>query len=262
MSLQSFQSALAYVIRSFDSENTKDLSTLARRYELSSDEKFTLDNLINQQRLKAYSEELFLARWTIIRDALKFLEPIVDLEAMSRLWEQEFEPKSATICHEELALRFVEYLAFDKTGTRFISAGTPPYLASIMRYLHAVFTFRHNYLPKHSILPDSALTDRYFSVIKLDYDVREFFAQLVELDDSNNKQLDPPEKRDLTLLFVASEEVTEFRSFEIDHELSSFLEAQLKGEKDQNASVPCYEDLVDLGLCKPRGIKRSCCTSC
>lgn len=263
MSLQSFQSALAYVIRSFDAENKRDLNDLSRLFDLSCDEKFTLDNIINQQRLKAYSEELFLARWTIIREALDFLKPLIDMKAMSDLWEINFEPKSAHIIHEDLVLKFVEYLISDKKGITFISTNTPAYLPSLMRYIHTVFTFNHNYLPKHTISPHSVLTDRYFKIIKLEYDVREFFSHLVEFEDLANMQLKAPPKNNITLLFVADDEVTEFRSFEIDHELESFLNNQLECKTSENSSIACYEDLVDLGLCKPlkpRAIKRSCCS--
>lgn len=258
MSLQSFQSALAYVLRSFDAEHTKNLSDLSPMFELSGDEKFTLDNIINQQRLKAYSEELFLARWTIIREALDFLKPLIDMKAMSDLWEKDFEPKSAHIIHEDLALRFAEYLVHDKKGIEFVSTNTPAYLPDLMLYIYTVFTFNHNYLPKHTVSLHSSLTDRYFKIIKLEYDVRAFFSELVELEDMSPNQLQPPPKNNLTLLFVADDEVTEFRSFEIDHELESYLENQLKG-KDAESTIACYEDLVDLGLCKGRITKRSCC---
>src|SRR5258708_415232 len=114
MSLQSFQSALALVIRNFDAQNTKNIDDLARTYELSSDEKCSLENVIHQQRLKAYSEELFLARWTIIREGLEYLQPYVDFAAMNQLWEHDFEGKSAHIIHEDLILRFVQYLSLDE----------------------------------------------------------------------------------------------------------------------------------------------------
>lgn len=259
MSLVSFQSALAYVIRSFDAGKEKNIDELARMYELSGDEKCTLDNLIHQQRLKAYSEELFLARWTIIREALAFLQPLIDFKAMTEFWEQDFELKSTNIIQEDLALRFVEYLATDPRGMQFISSNPHVFMPSLVRYLYAVFTFRHNYLPKIKPPAHSHLSGRYFEVVDLEYDVREYFAELVELDDYSNLNLKDPTKRSLKVLFIASDEVTEFRSFEIDEELANFLAAQLKGETD-TPMVPCYDDLVDIGLCKPRGTKRPCCS--
>lgn len=258
MSLQSFQSALALVIRNFDAQNTKDIDDLARVYELSSDEKMVLENVIRQQRLIAYSEELFLARWTIISEALEYLQPYVDFAALRQLWEHDFERKSAHIVHEDLVLRFVQYLSLDEKGSKFISAGTPAFLPCLVRYLYAVFTFRHNYLPRHDLSPHSLLTDRYFEVIKLNYDVREFFAELVELEEFTKVQLEDPPKGEITLLFIASDQVTEFRSFEIDQELANFFAAELS--QKPSVAPPCYEELVDMGLCKPRGVRRPCCS--
>lgn len=262
MSLLGLQSAIAYVIRSSDGQNIKSLDELTRTYEMTPQEAITLGHLINQQRLKAYGEELFLSRWTIIREALEFLGPFVDLRAMSDLWEREFEPKSAKIVYEELVLKFVEFLVFDPVGAKFISTKTPAFLPSLMKYVRTIFTFRHNILPQHKLAEHSLLTDRYFAIISLEYDVRAFFAELMELKSYVDLKIEPPPKRDVTLLFVASDEVTEFRSFEIDNDLKNFLLAQLKGEQLSNRPS-CYNDLVELGLCKLNGvingIKRACC---
>ena len=260
MSLQNFQSALAYVLRSFDVENIKDSKQLSTVFELSTDEKITLDNIINQQRLKAYSEELFLARWTIIREALDFLGPLINMKAMSDLWEKEFEPQSKHVIHEDLVLKFTEYLITEPSGIEFISNNTPAYMPSLMRYIHTVFTFNHNYLPELKISPCSVLTQRYFKIIKLEYDVREFFSELVEIDDFAHIKLKLPIKKSVKLLFVASDEVTEFRSFEIDDELESFLNNQLKSTNPEKSLISCYDDLADIGLCKPRASKSSCCS--
>jgi hypothetical protein len=257
MSLQGFQSALASVIRAYDAHETNNINELALSYELTHDEKLTLENLINQQRLKAYSEELFLSRWTIIRDALEFLSPFVDLKAMSDFWEKNFEPKSKAVVYEDLALKFVEYLAYDPVGLKFITTNTPAFMASLMRYVHAVFTFRHNVLPIMTLSPHSLLTGRYFAVLTLDHDVREFFADLMEVENFKDVNLQDPPALKTTLLFIADDEITEFRSFEIDDELHTFLLKQLNGEI--TGTPACYQDLVDAGLCKPMGKKRACC---
>lgn len=255
MSLQSFQSALAYVLRSFDVEQRKSLDELSGMYDLSSDEKNTLGHLINQYQLKSYSEELFLARWTIIREGLAFLDPFIDMKAMSLLWEKNFDPKSNAIVQEDLILKFLEFLVFDPIGANFISKDAPAFLPSLVRYVHAVFTFKHNYLPEYGLPPDSALTKRYFMVIDLHFDVREFFAELLELKNFSNLALTPPPHGDLSLLFVASDKATEFRSFEIDKELANFLAAELQGKQGPRALPPCYGDLVELGLCQPLGLR-------
>lgn len=261
MNLHSFQSALAYAIRSFDGSETKNVDDLARIYDLSCDDKATLEQLITQQRLKAYSEELFSSRWTIIREALMFLQSLVDLRAMSDLWEQDFEKKSTRVIQEELALRFVDYLVNDPKGLDFISNNTPPYFPDLMRYVRAIFTFKHNKLPHHDVKTKSALTDRYFEILQLHYDPREFLAELVELDDSTEITIPPPEKRDVKLLFVESDVVTEFRSFEIDDEVEQFLRNELRGNMEHNPRPSCFEDLVEIGLCKPLDGKprRACC---
>lgn len=254
MSLQSFQSALAYVLRSFNAEHKKNLDDLLLMYELTSEEKFTLQDLINQQQLRSYSEELFLARWTIIREGLEFLHPLVDMKALSDLWEKQFDPKSNAVVQEDLVLKFLEYLVNDPIGSRFINTGTQAFLPSLIRYLHAVFTFKHNRLPTHVLAADTTLTERFFMIINLEYDVREFFAELIELKDFRNFSLKSPPKNDISLLFVASDTATEFRSFEVDQQLVDFLTAELKGEKRPTIFPSCYGDLVDLGLCKPIGL--------
>jgi len=258
MSLLSFQSALAYVIRSYDAHNTKSLDELTRLYDMTPEEVLTLENLINQQRLKAYSEELFLARWTIIREALEFLDPLVKLRDLCELFERDFEKKNITVVCEELAFRFVEYLVQDPVGSKFIRTDTKPFLPDLLKYIQAVFAFRHNVLPKMSPRKHSLLTEQCFVIVKLEYDVREFFAELMELEDFSALNLKEPPCGDIILLFTSSDEVTEFRSFEIDQELTDFLEGQLRGELP--VVIPsCYDDLVDVGLCQQRGIKRPCC---
>lgn len=255
MSLQSFQSALAYVLRSFDAEQRKNLDELSLMYDLSSDEKITLGHLLNQYQLKSYSEELFLARWTIIREGLEFLSPFIDMKAMSDLWEKHFDPQSNAIVQEDLVLKFLEFLVFDPRGLSFLSTNTPAFLPSLVHYLLAVFTFKHNSLPEHSLPSDSVLTKRYFMIIDLDYDVREFFAELLELNELSTMSFKAPPEGALCLLFVAADKATEFRSFEIDEELASFLKAELKVEKGPRVFPPCYGDLVELGLCKPLGLR-------
>lgn len=258
MSLHDLQSAIAYVIRSFDHENIKNIDELCERFAITSDEKVILENLIHQQRLRAYSEELFLARWTIISESLIFLRPYIDFSLLRELWEKSFEPQSTEVIHENLALRFVQYLVLDPAGANFISNNAPPYGPALMRYIYAVFTFRHNVLPKLTITEESSLTGRYFEVIDLNYDVREFFADLVvNRNNEDSTRVTPPPERDITMLFIALDEITEFRSFEIDQELATYLKNQLTGKS--SPPPPCYDDLVELGLLKPKNMRHSCC---
>lgn len=260
MSLHGFQSALAYVIRSFELKEPPSVNDLAFTYELTADERTSLDNVINQQRLKAYSEELFLARWTIIREALLFLRPFMDFLALTKLWEEDFELKSKAIVSEDLALRFTDYLVHDEKGRAFIDENTQPFVKSLVHYTNMIFTFKHNYLPQREYAPHSCLTDRYFAIIKLDYDVREFFAELVELENPFDTELSPPQKSPITLLFVATDHVCEFRSFEIDHKLEQFLTDEINGVETSHVHPSFYKDLVELGICKGNTKKRACCS--
>ncbi len=260
MSLHSFQSALAYVLRAFDGDNVKNIDDLAQKYALSSDEKFTLGNIIHQQSLKSYSEELHLARWTVIREGLEFLQPYIDFRSMYDLWEKNFDLKNTNIVQEDLALKFLEFLVFDPVGSAFISENKYLFMPDLMRYICSVFTFRSSRLPKLVLSPQSSLTGRYFAVLNLSYDVREFFAELADAENLEEPSLPPPPQRDITLLFVASDEVLEFRSFEIDQEVTNFLANELTGNSLKLERPACYDDLVELGIFKAEGVKRSCCS--
>lgn len=258
MSLQSFQSALAYVIRAYEGP-TSDFEKVITNYALTEKETFLLKNVMEQQRLKAYSEELFRSRFIIISEALEFLQSFLDFEEMRTLWATDFEPKSTNVFHEDLVLKFTEYLAHDPKGASFVASSPKQFLPSLINYIYCIFLFKHNILPKLSLPSHSLLTGRYFRIIELDYDVREFFAELMELEEVKKTALKEPEKKKITILFVADDEVTEFRSFEIDKELKAFLEQQLTEGTSLKHYPSFYQDLVELGLCKSTNEKRSCC---
>lgn len=263
MSLQGFQSALAYVIRNYDPRATKSIDELAHLYQLSPEEIFSLDNVINQQRLQAYREELFLSRWTIIRDALEFLQPLIDFKELTQLWEEDFEPRSSEIVHEDLALRFTDYMVTSPKAMEFIRTTCEPFVPSLMRYVNMVFTFKHNILPKHNLSEHSCLTDRSFAIVNLDYDVREYFADLIESTPDDDVEISQPVLQPLTLLFVATDEVCDFRSFEIDERVAQFLRNEIGLHHRHGHCPDFYRDLVELGICKgqtSKTIQRSCCS--
>lgn len=260
MSLQSFQSALAYVLRGYDPHQNKSIDELTRIYDLSAEERSSLDHVINQQQLKAYSEELFLARWTIIREAISFLQPFLDFKELTKLWEHDFEKKSQRVTHDDLALRFTDYLANDPVGQAFVNDATQPFVPSLVKYVNMIFTFKHNHVPKTVVPPHSSLTERPFAILNLDYDVRAYFADLMEVEDVAKITEPPPKKKPVTLLFVAEDEVCEFRSFEIDNVVANFLTNELQADHEhKNPRPPCYDDLVAIGICKGRAVKRACC---
>jgi hypothetical protein len=256
MSLQKFQSALAYVIRFYDVNKRESLDQIFVKYELTNEEKHTLTKLAQQQQLKSYSEEMHMARWRIISDAIGLVNSFVDSNKLKYLWEHDFEPKHLFVTYEDISLKFIEYLATDTYAFKTVTRDAPDFVADIIKYLHCVFSISHNYLPKLIKTSDTILTDKYFSILDLKYDVRDMYIDFLERKDSIHPKdsldikLDTPPKRNLTLLFITQDVVTEFRSFEICKEVKSFLLSQLRGEKYLKKLPSFYDDLVRLKICQ------------
>lgn len=264
MTLIGLQSALAYVIRFNNEATRKNLDEIVALYDLSLDEKETLAHVAAQQRVKAYSEEMYIARYRITLDALGFLTDLVDNNKLRQLWEEEFDPKHLDVVYEDLVIEFTNFLLTDERGLALITTNTPAYSLDVVKYMHAVFTFSHNHLPKSPRQREqSHLSDRAFTILDLDHDVRAYCTTMLDrmphvhdnahaAEHCGEHELPPPPSRKkISLLFIASDVKTEFRSFEIDQELKSFLQGECDEALERKNLPPCFGDLVSLGLCKP-----------
>lgn len=245
MNLHGLQSALAHVLRSYGQEEFLTIEELAARYDLKEPEIFQLRHVLNQNGLKSYGEELSHARWHIIQEGMGFLMSTIGECTLEELW-QSFEPQCLRVVQQELTMNFLHYLINDQTAMEKLCEASVPYARALIQYTYCVFTLRAPFLPTLNVAKNSMLTGRFFMMQDLDYDVRELFAMLV--DEHTGETI--PNKRALTLLFIAGDEQMSFRSFEIDNELRAFFLDQLS-DNPGNAMLPeCFEDLCAMGLCK------------
>jgi alpha-ketoglutarate-dependent taurine dioxygenase len=273
MSLLQFQSALAYIIRLPDQNQRLNFADIVSKYDLAPNEAQSLEKLAGHRLVKAYGEDMLEARWRIIHRVVACLYPLVSPELLKKLWRDDFEPKYYKTSFLDINTAFFEYLIEDPFAREQVLAHAPSCLPNVILYLYAVYYFSKGELPQQPVLPSkSHLEHGHFKILELDYDVRELcdalFAtrdprktnDIITVEDAPETLTAPegtilpvPEKRPLNLLFIATDVPTEFRSFEIDDSLKVFLQDQLAST--QSCTLPeCYEDLVDLGLCKPLGL--------
>jgi hypothetical protein len=259
MSLQSFQSALAYVIRSHDLVKEHNLQDICQQYELNSDEKHALVYIWQQKFLKAYSEEMYIARLRIITESVEFLYLYIDKHALRSFFDDDFEPINHEILYEHLVEKFMEQLLSTDAGQKLLTVGAPPFLVNVIQYLHCVFSFMHGRMPKSVTVPvNSLLTGRYFKILDLNYDVRYMCSTFLGLhhkrdvtEKLSREIIGDPPKQDLTIMFVDGEKNSDFRTFEINQELKTFLLEQVSSNQADKYLPSCYGDLVEMGLCRP-----------
>lgn len=257
MSLLNFQSALAFVIRSHDLVNGPKLQEICQQYDLSDDEKSAIMHIWQQKFLKAYSEEMYIARLRIVTEPLEFLDLYIDKQALRSFFDHDFEPKNHNVAYENLVDKFLEQLLSTPSGQKLLTIDAPPFLLNIIQYLHCVYGFMHGHMPKTmSVQATSLLTGRYFRILDLNYDVRNMCATFLSLHHTvdvtkklSREDIEDPVKQDLTVLFVAGEENADFRTFEINQEIKTFLLSQLLGNQTAQSLPSCYGDLIELGLC-------------
>jgi hypothetical protein len=274
MSLNQFQSALAYLIRIPEPGQRMDIEQIFLKYELSSEEQTLLRHLANHRLVKAYGDDMLDARWRIINRVVDCLYPLVSNELLKQLCREDFEPKFFGTSFLDINTKFLEYLIEDSYARARVLDGAPPYLLDTMRYAYTVYYFSKGALPEPPKIPaQSLLRHSYFRILELDYDIRELCDELFNARDpkktndvitveetpteeifiSSQDSLPVPEKCPLILLFIADETPTEFRSFEIDNELRNFLNCELEAPQSRSSLPPCYGDLVELGLCQNQG---------
>jgi len=253
MALQHFQSALAHLIRR-PPESPDEMAFLFSEYELSQQEKKALEYFANDRLVKDFSIEMREKRWSAISRAINCLRPFIQQRKLKELLQEDFEAKHRQTPFVDISIAFLKYLAKDADAKKKVAKLTPEFFCDLTLYLYTVSYFSQT----------SAIAQSEWKIIELNYDVRELAEEIIEpvdwkyadylaQDDNISDELlidvaidSLPVKRPLTVLFVADEIPTEFRSFEIDTEVKNFLL-----EPEQHILPPCYGDLVELGLCEP-----------
>lgn len=262
MTLQHFQIALANLIR--------NPPLFLAGYELSADEVLALEHFARDRLVKDFSAEMRDKRWSAICRVTSCLHPFIAPRQLKELCREDFEAKHAQTHFADIALAFLDYLAHDEHAKSALRELVPNYFADLVEYLYTVSYFSLNVSEKHGApAPGSLLSHTCLSILELEYDVRELAEEIIEPrdlkrteylaqeDDTSGEELlqrhvnAEVEKRPLTLLFVAEQTPTEFRSFEIDADLKNFLIHQLRDPTVPTPLPGCYADLVELGLCSP-----------
>lgn len=269
MTLQHFQSALAHVIRR-PPESLEVLQELFLDYDLSVSERSVIEQLAGDRLVKDFSDEMRDKRWSAIRRVTSCLRPFIAEKQLKELCREDFEQKHAQTPFADISISFLEYLATDVYAKAALAPLTPDFFLNLVQYLFTVSYFSRGTMAERLVTPvGSLLTHTRFKICELDYDVRELAEEIIEPNDL--RQVDYiaqeedvleehlleltteslPEKRSLTLLFVADQTFAEFRSFEIDVELRDFLTSQLSDPPVKKRMPSCYAQLALLGLCRP-----------
>jgi hypothetical protein len=256
MSTAALQSAIVELIRSPDSYRGKKLTEFLDRFDLTDKEKWRVRAAAGDHNLKKFGKDQRKKRFTLsVRNVLPWTIKRLGLKiAAEEIYFKHFEPEHPGLGVTELGHKYADFLLehpelFDKYEL-------PEFSKDLLKYEINEFTVNHNDIQNNWTVPEGSLLSPKapFKIVDLEWDIVSYIEE-VKASGKDIITSFVPEKRPVTLLLVKVPKPDEYEvylseQFEIDASLKDFLLSQLEGKSD--APLPeCYNDLVELGLCRP-----------
>ncbi len=251
MSLLQFQAGLAELIRLPEKNRGTEITTFLERFQLTEREKVWLMGLAADSKVAKYGRSMAGVRWETPELQLRLAQKLIPKSALEHLYQDIFEPQAIKVHLHELTDTFLKCLIEDPNARKILKEAAPASIFDVLsferiqlKYFRGDITIEKAPVPSASLLRHAA-----FRILKLKSDVPQFILLLSE-ESTPEDHKEGPEPRELTVLFIPDETEPGARYFEIDEEVSEFLETL---ERDPVAEVrlpSTYLDLVELGICK------------
>jgi hypothetical protein len=244
VSLPQFQTALATLIRLPDHNRSEDLEGFLKQYDLTSNERDQLRILSSDHNVAKYGHSMSNVRWEQVLRDLPFSRAVFPPTLLEEIRRVHFDPFAVSLRSGDLALAFFDFVLSDKSVNHLLS--DMPFLRDVLRFEESQARVKR--LMRAPKAPDdgSFLVHSAFRVVSVDHDLLTFFNALSR---ATLEKIRFPAHREMNVL-ILPKEGGGVRYFEVGSEITSFLRGSLRvGGKGRLPAA--YEDLVQLGLCRP-----------
>ncbi len=250
MSLLSFQTAFAALIRNPSHNRQRSLSEFLAPYDLSVQERQHLSVLAKHRELNKYGREQALQRWEQIRENIGYLFLLVEPRHLRRLWFKEFEPRNLTTEVDNagtltFSRAFLEFLLVDPTAKKALRAlHAPRCLGDLLKVEIACIELMAPVCQEQILRKHSLLTNKAWRILELEYDVS-VWLELVDRLSVESKKFDTPriKKRHNYIALVRRDTYTPPSVYEIDSALYDFLNGEIAEGDVINATSQQLEDI-------------------
>lgn len=255
MSLPEMQTALAMIVRYPSAFQGDELTPLLAQFDLTDKEKLSLAALAGNRELGKFGFGLKDMRWSMIVARMPLLQKAVANEVLFELFTDVFDPDSANIPNQELALAFLTFLEENETAREKLKAA-PPYVWDFLAFEKVQVQIeqdRWQGLPE--ISEASPLLTRAIYPRAFSYDIPGYLMALEEAIATGAGAPEPVESPTCALL-LGTEMLPGYRLFVLEQDTFDFLNLVLQDEIPSTLPTS-YADLVDAGLCKADWMKRA-----
>jgi len=255
MSTHGLQLLLNQLIRFPESHRGEEIESFILGFDLSEKEKWQARSLAVSHYVSKFGKE---RRWKRYRTYVRHFFPVTvkgikDQQAQT-IFFNEFEPAHPQLRLGEITSKFYRYFLANEERLR-ATYQFPDYCADTMRYEFAEHCL-HFSKPEFVLrgLNGSQVNARAeFIILDLQYDLVSFCEQARPLPEEEIVDLRPEKSPTIVLLTKipnsANTEDYSLSQFVIDENLKAFLLNQTDGGNAVAEIPPCFNELVELGLC-------------
>lgn len=245
MSLADFQRGLALLIRLPDHHRGADVFGLLQGFELEPEEREQLIALAADRRVAKFGRSMANTRWALVSEKLSLTPRYIAPAFLETVYHRDFEPAATREPWGTLVTSFLEFLLTEPRTAAILEADFPPFVPDVLRFELADLRFRHKIRDGAAAPPESLLRHGMFERVRLEHDIPGVLEALVD------GATPAPEPRTLEVLMLAVDG-GDSALFEIDRDLSRFLDAELAGGPPTRGPLPeDYDVLAARGLFRP-----------
>lgn len=225
MSLYGLQSAIASIIRCPHERYQWDPDQFLKDFELTSQERESVNQLIKHPELNKYGDDQARDRWEKMLRHCDNVPNFVPDRVLKNIWFDLFEPQSLTVKSDlrglyESSISFLKFLLNDEQARRKLESHCGDYIFDLIAFEIAELELSRPLTDDPPLRKDSILAHPHFRVVDFSYDI----PLLLSLGDEPENISDL--NREFSLAFVRDPRQIAPRVFEITEDLRTFLLSQ------------------------------------
>lgn len=247
MSIDVFQKSLASLVR-FPERSFESILSDIEPGSLTDQERHSLSLLAIDPLVRKFGSKMQFLRQREAQSVMRLSLAHIPQELLNILYLKHFEPSRISSDPLWVGVEFLKFLVNDPV-CRDLLVDEPSFVIDLIKYDYAkAYATRQVPLINDPDLPEGSLLNHgKLVVISLASDVPTYDRAKWNGD----AEVSNPLPKDLTMLFLPNHDAPFYRSFQIDAEIESFLNAQLTRPSGWQGPVPkVYPSMVKVGLCR------------